>query len=67
MSETKSPNDERDLITRRGFVTHAAAAGGAGVLTHMVGGRSDQIFCLLRGPNPAGRTALRIAGPLAKP
>ncbi len=38
MSEKKR-KDTPDLITRRGFVSHAAAAGGGGVLAHMVGGQ----------------------------
>ncbi len=31
--------DQADLISRRGFVTHAAAAGVGGGLVHMVGGK----------------------------
>jgi aryl-alcohol dehydrogenase-like predicted oxidoreductase len=35
--------DTPDLITRRGFVSHAATAGGGGVLAHMVGKRVDPL------------------------
>ena len=38
MSENKKSKDTPDLITRRGFVSHAAAAGGGGVLAHMMAG-----------------------------
>ncbi len=41
MSEKKK--DTPDLITRRGFVSHAAAAGGGGVLAHMVGGQAGAL------------------------
>ena len=40
---SKSKKDSPDLITRRGFVSHAAAAGGGGVIAHMVGGSLDPL------------------------
>ena len=43
MSEKKKSEDAPDLITRRGFVSHAAAAGGGGVLAHMMGGQTDAL------------------------
>ena len=44
------PHDEPDLISRRGFVSHAAAAGGGGVLAHMMGGRAEALHA---EPTPA--------------
>ena len=43
MSEKKKSKDTPDLITRRGFVSHAAAAGGGGVLAHVMGGQVDPL------------------------
>jgi aryl-alcohol dehydrogenase-like predicted oxidoreductase len=43
MSEKKKSKDTPDLITRRGFVSHAAAAGGGGVLAHVMGGQADAL------------------------
>jgi aryl-alcohol dehydrogenase-like predicted oxidoreductase len=43
MSERKTREEKPDLITRRGFVSHAAAAGGGGVLAHMMGGRAGAL------------------------
>ncbi len=43
MSEKKRGKEESDLITRRGFVSHAAAAGCGGVLAHMMAGQADAL------------------------
>jgi len=43
MSERKISKDAPDLITRRGFVSHAAAAGGGGVLAHMMAGPGGRL------------------------
>lgn len=43
MSEKPKNPKQPEVITRRGFVTHAAAAGGGGVLAHMMGGRSEPL------------------------
>ena len=43
MSEKKRGEDRAELISRRGFVSHAAAAGGGGVLAHMMGERAEAL------------------------
>ncbi len=43
MSEEIKGDGRPDLISRRGFVSHAAAVGGGGVLAHMVGGRTGSL------------------------
>jgi len=42
MSEEKK-DEGGDLISRRGFVTHAAAAGVGGGLVHVVGGKAEAL------------------------
>ncbi len=42
MKET-GKGEHGNRITRRSFVTHAAAAGGGGVLAHMAGGRTSSL------------------------
>jgi len=43
MSDEKCGKGDPDLITRKGFLGHAAAAGGGGVLAHMIGGQVDPL------------------------
>ena len=51
---TQKKKDTPDLITRRGFVSHAAAAGGGGVLAHMVGGRAEALHAEPVAPPDSG-------------
>ena len=41
MSEKKIDENKSDVITRRGFVSHAAAAGGGGVIAHVMGRKPE--------------------------
>jgi len=50
MKREEEPLQKPDLITRRGFISHAAAAGGGGVLAHMVGGQAEALHA---EPTPA--------------
>ena len=43
MSKEKRGKDNPDLITRRSFMSHAAAAGGGGALAHMMGGKAEPL------------------------
>jgi len=42
-SQQEVPQGKSDLITRRGFVSHAAAAGAGGALARMVGGQGEPL------------------------
>jgi predicted aldo/keto reductase-like oxidoreductase len=53
MSEKpRKEEEEADAISRRGFVTHAAAAGAGGVLAKMVGGNSAPLQAQESAPSP---------------
>jgi len=67
MSEKKHPVEEQNLITRRGFVTHAAAAGGGGALAHMVGGRPDSLHAEATNPSRSPGSAASSVDPPSVP
>jgi len=52
MSEKPKSDEKASLITRRGFVTHAAAAGAGGVLAHVAGGSSRPLRAEETAPAP---------------
>jgi aryl-alcohol dehydrogenase-like predicted oxidoreductase len=56
--------DDRKAITRRGFVTHAAAAGGGGVLAQVVGGKVGPLHAGEVGAPPAEEVG--APGPIPK-
>ena len=58
MSEMKTRDEKSSLITRRGFVSHAAAAGGGGVLAHVMGGRAGGLH--------AETTPVRASAPIPR-
>jgi aryl-alcohol dehydrogenase-like predicted oxidoreductase len=53
MSDENPPKDNPDRITRRDFMTHAAAAGGGGVLAHMMGGKANPLHAEAPGDSRA--------------
>ena len=53
MSDKPKSNEKPDLITRRGFVTHAAAAGAGGVLAHVAGGNPLPLQAEETAPTPS--------------
>jgi predicted aldo/keto reductase-like oxidoreductase len=57
MSEKKK-TDTPNLITRRGFVSHAAAATGGGVLAHVVAGQTNPLHA---EPAPGSSSASEAA------
>lgn len=67
MSEERC-DEKPDLITRRGFVGHAAAAGGGGVLAHVMGSGPSPLQAETRPPpgptliprRPFGSTGVEI-------
>ena len=59
------PNDDKNaaLISRRGFVTHAAAVGAGGVAANLLDGRSN---ALMAEPTPAHKPAPIPTRPFGK-
>ena len=52
MGDKPKSKEKPVLITRRGFVTHAAAGGAGGVLAKMVGGNSTPLQAQETAPSP---------------
>ncbi len=66
--EDRKNSADSPALTRRGFVTHAAAAGAGGLLANVAGGRAESLQAQIResgsagGPSAAGAIPRRPFG-----
>jgi aryl-alcohol dehydrogenase-like predicted oxidoreductase len=67
MSEKKPTETNPNPITRRGFVSHAAAAGAGGILAHVASGRAGELRAETPESLPSAEAAADGAGPLPIP